>query len=118
LIAHFFPTSPPNLLRMSKIKYIVRTAFLLLAIFLLIDMNRKTDNKAQSIAEFKLKTFEKLSKDSLDTKHKADLLIDETTKFMDNSSHVKKRVSHLMTLLGLFVVVEIGFLVSKRNNRN
>lgn len=104
----------PNLLRMNRIKYIVRTVFLLVAIFLLVDLNRKTDGKAQSIAEFKVRTFEKIRKDSLDTRHKADLLIDETTKFMDNSSHVKKRASHLMTLLGLFVIVEIVFLVSKR----
>jgi hypothetical protein len=99
---------------MNRIKYIVRIVFLLVAIFLLVDMNRKKDDSAQSIAEFKIKTFEKIRKDSLDVKHKADLLIDETTKFMDNSAHVKKRVSHLMTLLGFFVIVEIVFLVSKR----
>lgn len=99
---------------MNRIKYIVRTVFLLIAIFLLVDMNRKTDNNAQSIAEFKIRTFEKIRKDSLDTRHKADLLIDETTKFMDNSSHVKKRVNHLMALLGLFVIAEIVFFVSKR----
>lgn len=92
----------------------MRIVFLLIAIFLLVDMNRKTDNNSQSIVEFKLKTFEKIRKDSLDTKHKADLLIDETTKFMDNSSHVKKRVSYLMALLGLFVIAEIAFFVSKR----
>lgn len=99
---------------MNRTKYIVRAVLLLTAIFLLVDLNRKTEGNAQSIAEFKIKTFDKIRKDSLDTRHKADLLIDETTKFMDNSAHVKKRIGNLMVLLGLFVIVEIVFLASKK----
>lgn len=98
---------------MNRIKYIVRAVFLLVAIVLLADLNRKTDDSAQSVAEFKIKTFEKIRKDSLDNRHKAEMLMDETTKFMDNSSHVKKRISYLMTLLGLYVIVEIVFSLSK-----
>lgn len=99
---------------MNRIKYSIRTVVLLVAIFLLVDLNRKTDDNAQSIVEFKIKTIEKIRKDSLGTRHKADLLIDETTRFMDHSAHVKKRANNLITLLVIFFIVETVFLVSKK----
>ncbi|GHN02591.1 hypothetical protein WSM22_40800 [Cytophagales bacterium WSM2-2] len=85
-------------------------------VLLLIDLNRKADDHTQTIAEFKLKMFEKIRKDSLDSKHKIDVLVNETTKFIDNSSHVKERVRYLMGLLGLVVVIEVVFLVLERRN--
>jgi hypothetical protein len=101
---------------MNHAKYIARVVFLILAIFLLVDLNRKTDGKTKSIAEFKIKMIEKAQKDSLDSRHKMEMLIDETTKFVDSSSHVKKRIGHLMLLLALFLMTEVAFkILSKRN---
>lgn len=101
---------------MNRARYIIRTVFFLLTVVLLVSLNRKTDDNAKSIVEFKLKMVEKIRKDSLDAKHKLDLLMDETTKFIDDSSHVKEGIQYLVGLLTMWAVIELGFVV--RENRN
>jgi hypothetical protein len=101
---------------MTRIKYAVRTVFFVLAVFLLAYLSRKTDDSAGTIAEFKFKMIEKIRTDSLDSKQKMDLLLEETTKFIDDSSYVRKGIRYLMGLLGLVVVVEMVFLVQAKRN--
>jgi hypothetical protein len=69
-----------------------------------------------TIAEFKFKMIEKLRTDSLDSKHKMDLLLKETTKFIDDSSRVRKGIHYLMALLALTVTFELGFIILERRN--
>ena len=57
--------------------------------------------------------IEKLQTDSLNSKQKMDLLVNETTKFMDDSAHVRNGIRYLMVLLGLLVVTEVTFLILK-----
>ena len=70
------------------------------------------------IARFKLETLNKIKNDSLDTKHKLDLLVDETTKFnkqfIDNSPHVKEGIRYLIGVVVLLIVVELGFFITER----
>jgi len=99
---------------MNRTKSIFRVVLFLVTIMPLVDLNRKTNNKVGSIAEFKFKMIEKLRTDSLDSKHKLDLLVEETTKFIDDSSHVKKGIHYLMVLLGLWGVIELVFLLLER----
>jgi len=101
---------------MKRAKYIVRAVFLALTIFLLVDLNRKTDDNAQSVAQFKFKMFNKMRSDSLDSKRKMDLLLNETTKFVDQSTHVKSRIHDLILLFGFFVIVELTFFILKNRN--
>lgn len=101
---------------MNKPKYILRVIFLLLTVVLLISLNRKTDHNTESIAEFKIKMIQKIRTDSLDAKHKVDLLLNETTAFLDSSTHVGKEIDYLMLLFGLWAAVEFGFLIL--GNRN
>jgi hypothetical protein len=101
---------------MIRTKRIFRIIFVLLTVVLLVNLNRKADANTESIAEFKLKMIEKIRTDSLDSKHKLDLLLNETTKFVDDSSHVKEGVHYLMRLLGLWVVIEGVFLFLKKRN--
>src|SRR6478735_6338420 len=98
---------------MSRARSIFRVVFFLLAVLLLVDINRKTNDKAGSIAEFKFKMIEKLRTDSLNSKHKLDFLVKETTKFMDDATHVRKGIHYLMALLALGVLIELGFLILK-----
>jgi len=101
---------------MNRARYIFRLILLLLIVLQLIYLNGKTDDNVETIAEFKLKTIEKLRTDSLDSRHKVDLLLDETTRFIDNSSHVSEGIHHLMALLALLVLVELGFLIARKRN--
>jgi hypothetical protein len=64
-----------------------------------------------SIVEFKYKTFKKIETDSLDPKRKLDLLVNETTNFIDDSTRVKKGIHYLTILFGLLVVAELCFLI-------
>lgn len=101
---------------MKWTRRVLRGTFLVLAIFLLVDINRKTDEQTQSIAEFKIKMFDKVRADSLNPKDKLDLLINETSRYVDNSARVKNGISYLMRLLSLFLVTELLFIfLSKRN---
>ncbi len=101
---------------MNRTKYIFRAMFFLLAVLLLVDINRKTGDTVGTIAEFKFKMMEKIRTDSLDNKHKVDLLLKETTKFIDNSSHVREGIHYLLGLLALWAAIELGFLILQRRN--
>jgi len=101
---------------MNRLRYIFRVVFFLLAVLLLVDLNRKTDDTIGTIADFKFRMIEKIRTDSLDAKHKLDLLLKETTTFIDDSSHVKKGIHHLLGLVGLWGVIELGFFILQRRN--
>ena len=64
-----------------------------------------------SFVEFKYKTFKKIETDSLDTKRKVELLVNETTKFIDNSSRVRNGVRYLTLLFVLQIIAELVFLI-------
>ena len=101
---------------MNRTRYIFRVVFFLLTILLLVSLNRKTDDNTRTIAEFKFKMIEKIRTDSLDSKHKLDLLLNETTKFIDDSSHVREGIHYLVGLVGLWVAIELGFLILEKRN--
>lgn len=101
--------------KMNRARNIFRIAFLVLAIFLLGYINQTTTHGTLSVAEFKFNMYQKISKDSLDTKDKFDLLINETSKFVDDSSRVRNGIHYLTGLFGLLIVVELVFLI--RNKR-
>lgn len=101
---------------MSRTRNVLRVVFFILAVLLLVYVNRKPDNKTESVIEFKLKMIEKIKTDSLDSKQKAELLINETTEFMDDSSHVRKGSRYLLTLFGLWIAVELAFLILDRRS--
>jgi hypothetical protein len=104
------------LIQMKKLKYILRGILLISTILLLVYLNKKTDDHTQTIAQFKYKMIEKIRTDSLDSKQKANLLLNETTKFIDDSSHVKKGIRNLMSLLGIWFVIELVFLIQEKRN--
>lgn len=101
---------------MKRTKFIIRIAFFLLTISLLVYLNVKTDGQAETIAEFKFKMIQKINADSLNSKHKAELVLNETTKFIDDSSRVRKGMQYLMGLLGLWAVIEVCFLILRQRN--
>ena len=74
------------------------------------------------IARFKLETLNKIKADSLDTKHKLDLLINETTKFnkqfVEDSPRVKDGIRYLIGVVVLLIVVELGFFITERRRTN
>ena len=99
---------------MRRTRFIFRLVFFLLAIIVLVHLNTRTNEDTATIAEFKFKMFEKIKADSLDSKHKLDLLVNETTKFMDDSSRVREGIHYFRILFGLFVAAEVGFLILKK----
>jgi regulatory protein YycI of two-component signal transduction system YycFG len=101
---------------MNRTRWVFRAIFLLLTILLLIFLNRKTDDNTKTIVEFKLKMIDKIRTDSLDSKHKLELLINETTKFVDDSSHVREGIHYLVGLLTLWGAIELGFLIMEKRN--
>jgi regulatory protein YycI of two-component signal transduction system YycFG len=104
---------------MNRTRIIFRVVFIFLTVMLLIYINRKSSDNTMSIVEFKYKTFKKIEADSLDTKRKLDLLVDETTKFIDDSSRVKNGVHYLTLLFVLQIIAEFVFLIiSKKRFRD
>lgn len=101
---------------MNRTRSIFRLVFFLLTVLLVVYLNKKTDDNTETIVEFKFKMIEKIRTDSLDSRHKLELLLNETTKFIDDSSHVKGGIHYLMNLLGLWVVVELGFLILEKRS--
>jgi len=99
---------------MKRLKYIVRGVFFVIAVVLLFYINRKTYNNVESVAEFKFKMYQKLQTDSLGSKQKADLLMKETSKFVDDSSQVKNGIRYLMGLLAITVIAEVSFFILKK----
>jgi hypothetical protein len=96
---------------MNRTRNIFRVIFLVVAVILLIYINRKSNDNTMSIAEFKYKTYKKIQTDSLDSKQKVDLLINETSKFIDDSSRVRTGVQYLSLLFVLLFIAEIVFLI-------
>jgi hypothetical protein len=104
---------------MNRTRNTSRVVFLVLAVILLIYINRKSNDNTTSIAEFKYKTYKKIEADSLDTKQKAELLVNETTKFIDDSSRVRNGVRYLTLLFVLQIIAEFVFLIlSKKFSSN
>lgn len=101
---------------MNRAKYIFRIVVFLVAVVLLVYLNGKTDDNTETIVGFKLKMYEKMRTDSLDSKHKLELLVNETTKFVDDSSRVRRGIRYLTGLFALLVVVEAGFLILRKRN--
>ncbi len=101
---------------MNRVRYIFRAVFFLLTVFLLVSLNKKTDDNTKTIVEFKLRMIERIRTDSLDSKGKLDLIIDETTKFIDDSSHVRERLHYLVGLLTLWGVIELGLVILEKRN--
>lgn len=60
--------------------------------------------------------FDQIRQDSLDSKERSELLVNETTKFVDDSSRVRKGIHYLTVLFALIVVVEFIFLIVGRQN--
>jgi hypothetical protein len=54
--------------------------------------------------------------DSLDSRHKLELLVNETSKFIDDSSRVREGIHYLTGLFGLLVVVELSFIILEKRN--
>jgi hypothetical protein len=103
---------------MNRVRNICRLIFFVVAIVLLVYINRKTKDDVVSVAEFKFKMYQKISKDSLDANAKLNLVLNETSKFIDDSSHVRRGVNYLTGLFVLLIIAEFTFLmVSKSNYR-
>jgi hypothetical protein len=100
---------------MNRIRNVLRLLFVVTAIFLLIYINRKANDNSLSVAEFKFKMYQKISKDSLDSKGKLNLLVEETSKYIDDSSRVQKGIHYLTALFALLIVSEFIFLVRGTN---
>ena len=100
---------------MTRLKYVVRAILLFLIVLLLFQLNSKADENEKSIAEFKFEMFEKV-RDTLDSKHKLNMVLNETTKFVEGSSRVRNGIQRLMGLLALLVVSEVGFAIHEKRN--
>ena|SRR6187431_823150 len=105
---------------MNRSKYIIRGTLLLLIVFMLINLYKTTENNVARIAKFKVDAFNKIKIDSLDTKHKFDLLMTETTKFnkqfIEDSPRVKDGFRYLFGVVGLLIVAELGFYFKERRS--
>ncbi len=103
---------------MHRTKYILRASLLLLIVFLLINLYKKTDDNIAQIAKFKLETLSKIKTDSLDTERKLNVLIKETAKFneqfIEKSPEVKGALSYLIGAVGLLISFELGFFIAER----
>jgi hypothetical protein len=102
---------------MNRVRNATRVVFLLLAVVLIVYLNKKTDDNTRSVVEFKFNMLQNIRADSLDSRQKLDMVRRETTKFIDGSSHVRRGLDYLMGLLALAIVVELGFLVLKKRNQ-
>jgi hypothetical protein len=96
---------------MNRTRTIFRVVFIFIAAILLIYINRKSNDNTMSIVEFKYNTFKKIDTDSLDTKRKVELLVNETTKFIDDSSRVRIGIHYLTLLFVLEIMGEFVFLI-------
>jgi hypothetical protein len=103
---------------MNRTKYILRGSVILLTISMLINLYRKTEDNISRIAKFKFEMLNKIKTDSLDTEHKFDLLVDQTTKFNkqlnEDSPQIRESVRYLIGAVGLLTAVELGFFITRR----
>lgn len=104
------------LTKTDRIKYILRIIFFLLVVSQLVHLNGKAESDAQTIADFKFKMIEKLRTDSLNSKHKVELLLNDTTKFIENSSPVRRGIRYLIGLITLWAVIELIFIILRKGN--
>jgi hypothetical protein len=99
---------------MKRTRFFTRIFFLLLVVSILFYLNRKSGVNLDTITRFKLETMNKMQADSLDTKHKFDLLVKETTKFNEkineDSSHAQEVINFLIGLVIIFIISELFFL--------
>lgn len=106
---------------MHRMKYIIRGMLLLVIAGLLISLYHATENNITQIAKFKLDTFNKVNADSLDAKHKLDVLVNETKKFneqfVQDSPHVKNNLLLVIGAVGLLIMVELAFFITERRKR-
>jgi hypothetical protein len=100
---------------MHRTRLIVRIILILLTVFVIVFLNGKTEGDTKSIVEFKVKMYEKLKTDSLDSKAKVDLLFNETTKFVDDSSRLKRGLNYLTAILTLMIIAELVFVILGNN---
>jgi hypothetical protein len=98
---------------MTKTRTIFRLVFIVLAIILLVNMTRKPNDNSESIPQFKFKMFQKIRTDSLDTRQKVNVLVNETTKFVEGSSKTRKGIHLLALLFAVLIVNEFAFLILK-----
>jgi hypothetical protein len=101
---------------MKRLRNIFRLLFFFVAIVLIVYLNTKTNDNAESVAEFKFKMYQKLATDSLDSKRKVELLVDETARYVKDTSHVKRGLNYLTLLFTMAVIVELAFLISGKVN--
>ncbi len=105
---------------MNQTKYFIRGTLLLLIVFMLINLYRATENNVARIEKFKVDALNNIKTDSLDTKHKFDLLVTETTKFnkqfIEDSPRVKAGFRYLFGVVGLLIVAELGFYFKERRS--
>jgi hypothetical protein len=103
---------------MNRTRNIFRFVFIFSAVILLVYINRKSNDNTMSIVEFKYKTFQKLAADSVDNKNKVEQLVNETTKFINDSSRVRTGIHYLTLLFVLQIIAEFVFLfISKKGLR-
>jgi len=102
----------------NRIKYILRGTLLLLIVFMLINLYRTTEDNLARIAKFKFETLNKVRTDSLDTEHKFELLVNETSKFnkqfIEDSPRVRNGFRYLFGAVGLLIAVELGFYLTEK----
>lgn len=99
---------------MVRIRLLLRIIYLITAIILVYTINQKTEKQSDSIVEFKLKMLKKIQQDSLTVKEKAELVVDETSAFMDGSTRIKRASNFLFLLLVLVVLTEVILAVRTR----
>ena len=106
---------------MNRTRNIFRGLFFLLAVLLLIHLNRKTDVNLGVIAKFKYETLNKIKSDTLGSKAKLDLLVQETTKLNEqisqDSSHAQDVLYYLMGVVALFIGSELIFSIKAKRIR-
>jgi hypothetical protein len=100
---------------MNRTRNILRVVSTCLAVMLLIYIN-KSSADSMSVVEFKYKTFKKIEADSLNAKRRLDLLVNETTQFIDSSDRVRIGIRYLTLLFVLQLTIELVFVVLSKTN--
>jgi hypothetical protein len=96
---------------MKKLRNIFRIIFFLTTVVLLVFLNTKANDNTKSVVEFKINMLQKLRTDSLNSKQKAELLVSETAKYVEDTSRVKTGLNYLTLLFAIAIVVECIFLI-------
>jgi hypothetical protein len=103
---------------MNRTRYILRALFLFLVVSLLFYLNKRANLNLGAIAKFKYETLNKIQSDSLDSKDKLDVMIQETEKFNEqineDSSRALNAIYSLIGVVTLFIVSELIFATIKK----